>query len=1094
MQCPQCRAENREGRSFCAKCGAPLAVTCPECGFANEPDVDFCGGCGRALSATAVSSADSALEREAPEAERRQLTVMFCDLVGSSALAERLDPEELHALLAQYQDTCADVIQRFDGHIARYVGDGLLVYFGYPRAHEDDPQRAVRTGLGIVEAIQGLDTKFPNPDVNLAVRIGIASGLVVAGDIGSGERREEKAVVGETPNLAARLQALADPNAVVIGESTQRLVDGLFDCDDLGPLRLKGISQPTTAYRVRQESRSPERARTPFVGRRAELRQFAGVIETCRDTGNGQAVYVRGEAGIGKTRLIEECVALAEKQGFASHQGLVLDFGVGKGQDAIRTLVRSLLDLAPSSDKPMRQAVADKVFADSLLKSDQRVFLNDLLDLPQSTAMRSMYDAMDNATRNRGKREVVTGLIKAVSTRQPILAIVEDVHWADSLTLAHLAVITAVVNDCRAVLLMTARIEGDPLDQAWRSSIHGSPLMTIDLAPLRQAEAITLTSAFIDATNRVATECIKRAAGNPLFLEQLLRNAEESEEQTVPASIQSLVLARMDRLMPVDKQAVQAASVIGQRFSRDTLQYLLDDASYECAPLIAHHLIRPIDGEYLFAHALIQEGVYSSLLKSRRRELHGHLGKWFSDRDPVLHAQHLDRAEDPAAPRAYLDAAKAQASDYRNERALQLAERGLALAKDKGDRFALTCLLGELRHDFGSVSESISAYQNALDLADDDVKRCQAWIGLAAGMRIVDRYDEALKTLDLAQAAAGKHELTLQLARIHHLRGNLYFPLGNIDGCLQQHELALNCARRARSPESEARALGGLGDAEYARGRMISAHKHFRRCVELCRKHGFGRIEVANLCMVADTHSYLNEFDKALDVALASVEAASTVGHHRAQMIGQQVAGGMLFEMGELEKAKELFEQAQVLAHQLGAMRMESENLLGLANILRARGRRNEALELLDQALSISRETGVSFVGPWILGIIAATTEDPNVRQRVIDEGEQILRSGAVSHNHFWFYHYVMEASLNVGDWDSAKRYAAALKEFTSSEPLPFIDFLIARGRALADCGCGKRDDATIQKLQRLRDEAARMGLKTALPALEHALASAGKR
>ena len=330
MECPECQTENREGRHFCAKCGAPLAVTCPECGFANEPDVDFCGGCGRALSAIAASPTDGALKHETREPERRQLTVMFCDLVGSTALAERLDPEELHALLAQYQDTCADVIQCFDGYIARYVGDGLLVYFGYPQAHEDDPQRAVRTGLGIVEAIQDLDTKLTNPHVNLAVRIGIATGLVVAGDIGSGERREEKAVVGKTPNLAARLQTLAQPNTVLIGASTQRLVEGLFDCDDLGPQRLKGISEPGTAYRVRQESRAPKRVRTPFVGRRAELRQFAGVIEACGETGNGHAIYVRGEAGIGKTRLVEEFIANAEQAGFVSHKGLVFDFGVAK--------------------------------------------------------------------------------------------------------------------------------------------------------------------------------------------------------------------------------------------------------------------------------------------------------------------------------------------------------------------------------------------------------------------------------------------------------------------------------------------------------------------------------------------------------------------------------------------------------------------------------------------------------------------------------------------------------------------------------------------------------------------------------------------
>ncbi|MFQ5937712.1 MAG: adenylate/guanylate cyclase domain-containing protein, partial [Acidiferrobacterales bacterium] len=242
-----------EDRRFCAKCGAPLAITCSECGFANQSGADFCGGCGRALSATGVLPTDSAQKRDTPDAERRQLTVMFCDLVGSTALAERLDPEELRELLAQYQDTCANVIQRYEGHIARYVGDGLLVHFGYPHAHEDDPQRAVRAGLDIVEALRDLDSKITYPGTNLAVRIGITTGLVVAGDIGSGERVEEKAIVGETPNLAARLQALAKPNTVVIGATTHRLVEGLFNCEDLGSQKLKGISQAVTAYRARGE-------------------------------------------------------------------------------------------------------------------------------------------------------------------------------------------------------------------------------------------------------------------------------------------------------------------------------------------------------------------------------------------------------------------------------------------------------------------------------------------------------------------------------------------------------------------------------------------------------------------------------------------------------------------------------------------------------------------------------------------------------------------------------------------------------------------------------------------------------------------------
>src|SRR5690606_16731431 len=268
------------------------------------------------------------------------------------------------------------------------------------------------------------------------------------------------------------------------------------------------------------------------------------------------------------------------------------------------------------------------------------------------------------------------------------------------------------------------------------------------------------------------TACIERAGGNPLFLEQLLRNAEESDAEELPASVQSLVLARMDRLPPRDKQALQAASVIGQHFAPETLRHLIDDPAYDCATLLRHRLLTPDGDGYLFAHVLIREGAYGSLLKARRRSLHRKAADWFAAHDPVLRAQHLDRAGDPAAPRAYLDAAFAQAAAYRYERALRLVESGLALASAQDDRSALLRLRGDLLHDLGNIPESIACHEQALEAAQDDADRCRAWIGLAAGMRMVDRYKEALDALDRAEAVAGDG-LALERARLHHLRGNL---------------------------------------------------------------------------------------------------------------------------------------------------------------------------------------------------------------------------------------------------------------------------------------------------------------------------------
>ncbi len=295
---------------------------------------------------------------------------------------------------------------------------------------------------------------------------------------------------------------------------------------------------------------------------------------------------------------------------------------------------------------------------------------------------------------------------------------------------------TAAVRDCTAVLVTTTRIEGDPLDSAWRAETGGAPLLTIDLAPLREAEAIELAGGLLEVNEQIARDCIARAEGNPLFLEQLLRNAEESSEEAVPASIQSLVLARMDRLLGPDKAALQAASVIGQRFSVDALRHLIEDPGYDCGGLVSHHLVRPEGGAYLFAHALIRDGVYASLLNTRKRELHGRAAQWYADDDPVLHAEHLDRAGDPAAPMAYLDAAKSLAGDYRYVRVLGLIERGLEVAREAGEKFALTCLNGEMLHDLGSIPESRAAFSESAELAQDDSQRCRAWIGLAGCMRI----------------------------------------------------------------------------------------------------------------------------------------------------------------------------------------------------------------------------------------------------------------------------------------------------------------------------------------------------------------------
>ena len=419
----------------------------------------------------------------------------------------------------------------------------------------------------------------------------------------------------------------------------------------------------------------------------------------------------------------------------------------------------------------------------------------------------------------------------------------------------------------------------------------------------------------------------------------------------------------------------------------------------------------------------------------------------------------------------------------------RLTERGSALSASATERFALTCLRGELLEHLGAMPESLRALEAALAAAPDDAARCRALLGIAAAKRVIDDLDGAFADLEQAEALATRLDLTVELARLHFLRGNLYFPRGQIERCLAEHRRSLELARAAGSAELEAQAQGGLGDAEYVRGRMLSAGRHFRACIELCRQHGFGRIEVASLPMAALTAFYAGEYERALDEGTAAIEAARRVGHRRAEMIASHNVFQCHAERADWVAARAHAERATALARQLRARRFEAEGLLFLAAVEGACGQRTVAASLMREALAIGRETGMAFLGPALLAWLALFTDDDAERRAAVAEGEALLAAGSVSHNYFFFYRAAIEIALASEDWCAAERYAAALEDYTRAEPLAWSDFVIARGRALAAWGRGERDATTIERLRGLRAHAERAGLRNALAALEAALA-----
>ena len=1016
--------------------------------------------------------------------ERRQVTVLFADISGFTKLSSRLDAEETREMLNEYFEVVDGIIGSYGGTVDKHIGDAVMAIFGAPIAHSDDPERAVRAALEIHQSVQKIDPP-------ITVHIGIASGQVVASAMGS-DSHQEYTITGDSVNLASRLQDLAKSGETYLSDAVRSVLSSQTRCTQFPAVSIQGLERPVTVWRLEEFGSSDSTAnKTGFVGRGNELRQFKRVIEDCLESGHGQTVYVRGEAGIGKSRLLEEVEVLARGAGFALHKSLVLDFGVGKGQDAIRTLVRGLLELHSVADEDLRAAAADRAIEAGLVAGERRVHLNDLLDLEQPTELRSQYDAMDNDNRNRGKQETVVELVAGSSVEKPLIIQIEDIHWATGIVLNHAASLAAAVRDIPVVLVLTSRFDGDPINHAWRGSANGAALTTIDLGQLRAEEAMDMVGGYFEISKRIAEECIKRADGNPLFLEQLLRSAEESTEESVPGSVQSIVLSRMDRLDPIDKQALQTAAVIGARFSLDLLRHLMGSGQYACSALVEHAFVKPQDGGFLFQHALVRDGAYSSLLKSRRRELHERAAGWFEDRDLELRALHLDRAESPHAALAYNEAARFHANHYRFDTALDMIRRGLAIAEGAPARYQLLMVRGENLRESGKAAESIEVYRTALAESDLGAEQCLALIGLAAGMRVTDDYDGALEALDRAEILAAAGNLDTELSDVHYYRGSIFFPLARIEGGLEQHQKALDAAERAGAPEREARALSGLGDANYASGRFLTALKYYERCIALSRAHGFGRVAVGNEYMVSWIRVYMNDMATAWTEAERAVESAAQARHQRAEMVARVSAARVQVERGLNDDAMEHINRGLELAELLGANRFKPFLTIYWAYAREGQGATHASiLTELQKALAIAHETGIGFLGPWVLGVSARFYETKDESLAALAEGEKLLAGDCVGHNYGSFYRDAMDVALRYREWDEAERYADALEAYTRVEPIPYCVFMIQRTRSLARHGRGDDEAGLEGEFQRLIDQAEAAGMPVQRRMLEGALTS----
>ncbi len=569
------------------------------------------------------------------EAERRQLTVMFCDLVGSTALSTRFDPEDLRELIGAYHRAVADMVGRFDGFVAKYMGDGVLIYFGYPQAHEDDAERAVRAGLAVIEAVGQLPARE-----DLRVRLGIATGLAVVGDLIGTGASQERGVVGETPNLAARLQAMAEPNTVVLSEATRLQLGQMFELEDLGHRPLKGFDRPVKVWRARggpgTSSRSEAvyaRALMPIVGRGEDLDLLLRWWQRAK-AGDGRVVLLSGEAGIGKSRLL---AAMEERLVGEPHVSLRY-FCSAHHEDTPLYPVISRLEQEAGFTRhdgiDDRLAKLEALLAPTALTPGDVALLAELMSIPK--AERYPLPEMGPQQRKQRTFSALTQRLTSFALKGPVLVLFEDAHWADPTSLEMLDTVVERISNLPVLLVVSFRPDFVP---AWFGGSRVS-LMTLGRLDHRDAAAVaahvvkdrTLSSALLD-------RIVMQSDGVPLFIEELTKAVLETPDRdaiskslSVPNTLQASLMAKLDRL-PTAKQVAQIGAVIGREFSHALLSAIARMPEHRVArgveELVAAGLVfrrgTPLDRSYIFKHALIQDVAYESLLRSRRSQFHAAL-------------------------------------------------------------------------------------------------------------------------------------------------------------------------------------------------------------------------------------------------------------------------------------------------------------------------------------------------------------------------------------------------------------------------------------------------------------------------------------
>ncbi|HSL03951.1 MAG TPA: adenylate/guanylate cyclase domain-containing protein [Nitrospiraceae bacterium] len=980
-------------------------------------------------------SPDTPFSPERDHAERRQLTVVFCDLVDSTVLSRRVDPEDLQEITRRFLDACNQEIGRFNGYVAKYMGDGLLVYFGYPHAHEDDAERAVYAGLAILDTVKVLNHENPHPEFSMAARIGIATGQVVVGELMGQDTAKERSVFGETPNLAARLQALAQPNQLIIDPVTKRLAGNEFDFADHGAVSLKGFDKPVQTWQVLSLRLSASRFEssrsshlTNFVGREQEIALLLGRWREAID-GEGQVVLLCGEAGIGKSRIVH---TLCDRLADAQYQTIQFQCSPYHLNTALYPAINCLRQAAGLASQDSAQAQLEKLDVlareSGLENQDTVSLLADLLSIRGEH--RNPLLTVSPEKRKNMTLEALVHYLQRMADRTPVLFIMEDAHWIDPTTLDLLTRIIDRIRQMRVLLLITFRPDFKPV---WAEYSHVT-FLTLSRLPRRQsAELVAAMTGGKGLPLEVQQAILAKTDGVPLYIEALTENVLASglltegnesftlkgplKELPIPDSLHALLMERVDRLGPA-KEIVQTGAAIGREFTYELLQATVEVPDSQLKNALDHFVASGLisqEGEiplakYHFKHALVQEAAYSTLPKKPRRLLHARIAKTLESRfaerikmEPELLAYHYEEAGLTGPAVEYWHrAARRDAERSANIEALNHFNRALDLLKDlpqgpERNVLELEILLARgvpLLSVKGHASDEVEHnYRRAKDLSQehsDSVHQFRAIWGLWVFHQVRGQLANSRDLAENLLALANREQSADLLIEAHRILGSSYFFLGRFDDAKthllaakslddpnQHRSLAL---RYAQDPGITAGSY--LARTLWILGEVGQAETMAREAIGMARELEHPLTRVFTLVYLCWIYSALRDPNRTLELADEAIALSTQYSFALGLALATASQGWALAENGQEKGLGKLVNGISAI-RVTGAGLNNTFTLALLAEIYLRNHRIEEGLGVIEEAQTLAITGGELFWQAELLrlkGELLLGQSDPSVQ------------------------------------------------------------------------------------------------------------------